>query len=45
MIHLEKLTLAPPIGRRVARINYSMYGALSALRVLNTHYLGIIMKA
>jgi SAM-dependent methyltransferase len=45
MIHLEKLTLAPPIGRRVARINYSMYGALSALRVLNTHYLGTIMKA
>jgi SAM-dependent methyltransferase len=44
-IHLEKLTLAPPIGRRIARISHSLYAAFSAVGILNTHYLGVIKKA
>lgn len=43
-IYLKRITLAPPIGRRIARISYSLYSALSASKVLNTHYLGIIRK-
>jgi SAM-dependent methyltransferase len=43
-IYVERLTLAPPLGRPIARISYSLYSFLSTLKVLNTHYLGIIRK-
>ena len=43
-IHLEKLTLAPPLGRPIARVSQGLYRAVSAIRPLCTHYLGIIRK-
>ena len=43
-VSLQKLTLAPPIGRRVAPISTSLYRALSHIKPLCTHYLGIIAK-
>jgi len=43
-VSLQKLTLAPPIGRRVAPISTSLYRALSLIKPLCTHYLGIITK-
>jgi ubiquinone/menaquinone biosynthesis C-methylase UbiE len=44
-IRLQKLTLAPPLGRPVARISPSIYRALSQIKVICTHYLGTISKA
>jgi SAM-dependent methyltransferase len=44
-IHLEKLTLAPPLGRPIARVSHGLYRAVSAIKPLCTHYLGIIRKA
>lgn len=43
-ISLQKLTLAPPIGRLVAPISTLLYRALSGIKPLCTHYLGIITK-
>jgi len=43
-VSLQKLTLAPPIGRRVAPISASLYRMLSQIKPLCTHYLGIITK-
>ena len=43
-ISLEKLTLAPPIGRRIARVSSPLYRVLSFIKPLCTHYLGIITK-
>lgn len=43
-IHLEKLTLAPPLGRPIARVSHRLYRAVSAIKPLCTHYLGIIRK-
>jgi ubiquinone/menaquinone biosynthesis C-methylase UbiE len=40
----ERLTLAPPIGRRIARVSSFLYRALSAVRVFDTHCLAIIRK-
>ena len=40
----HKLTLAPPIGRRIARFSPLLYRALSALKVLDTHCLATIRK-
>ena len=43
-IELEKLTLAPPLGRPLARISQSAYSALSKINMLCTHYLGTISR-
>jgi ubiquinone/menaquinone biosynthesis C-methylase UbiE len=43
-VSLQKLTLAPPIGRRVAPISTTLYRALSQIKPLCTHYLGSITK-
>jgi ubiquinone/menaquinone biosynthesis C-methylase UbiE len=43
-VSLEKLTLAPPIGRCVAPMSTSLYRVLSHIKPLCTHYLGIITK-
>jgi len=43
-IVLTRLTLAPPLGRRVAPISRSLYRALSCFSLLRTHYLGIISR-
>jgi ubiquinone/menaquinone biosynthesis C-methylase UbiE len=44
-IALQKLTLAPPVGRRVAPISPSLYRLLSGIKPLCTHYLGAITKS
>lgn len=43
-VSLRKLTLAPPMGRRVAPMSTLLYKALSQIKPLCTHYLGIITK-
>jgi ubiquinone/menaquinone biosynthesis C-methylase UbiE len=43
-IYLRRITLAPPVGRVVGNISVSLYRALSALKILNTHYLGVFQK-
>ncbi len=40
----ERLTLAPPIGRQIAKLSPLLYRALSAIKVLDTHCLAIIQK-
>jgi len=42
--HLQRTTLAPPLARRVAPMSSSLYGLLSALKILNSHYVGFIQK-
>lgn len=44
-IVLEKLTLAPPVGRPVARLSVPLYRLLSSIKPLCTHYLGLIIKS
>jgi SAM-dependent methyltransferase len=43
-IRLERMTLAPPLGRPIARVSTTLYRAASAIKLLCTHYLGIIRK-
>jgi len=43
-ITLRRLTLAPPLGRLVARLSPWLYRRLSAIKPLSTHYLGMIRK-
>lgn len=43
-IELRRLTLAPPLGRSIARLSRTLYGMLSAVKPLCSHYLGIITK-
>ena len=40
----ERLTLAPPVGRRIARVSTFLYRFLSAVKVLDTHCLALIRK-
>jgi ubiquinone/menaquinone biosynthesis C-methylase UbiE len=44
-VSLQKLTLAPPIGRRVAPFSTTLYRALSCIKPLCSHYLGIISRS
>jgi SAM-dependent methyltransferase len=44
-LHVERVTLAPPLARRVARFSWSACRALNAMRILNTHYLGLIARS
>jgi SAM-dependent methyltransferase len=43
-ISVERLTLAPPLGRPSARISSPLHSALSTLKIFSTHYLGHIRK-
>jgi len=43
-IQLERITLAPPLGRLIARTSPSLYRAAAAIKLLCTHYLGLIQK-
>jgi len=43
-VHLQKITLAPPIGRSLARVSPKLYGLASAIKPLCSHYLAIIRK-
>ena len=43
-IHLNRITLAPPIARKIAPYSWLLCYILESLRILNTHYLGVILK-
>jgi ubiquinone/menaquinone biosynthesis C-methylase UbiE len=43
-IHLRRITLAPPLARRIVPISWPVARLLEHLRLLNTHYLGVIRK-
>ena len=43
-VSLRRVTLAPPIARRLARVSWTGCMLLEALRVLNTHYLGVLRR-
>ncbi len=43
-IHLRRITLAPPLARRIVPISWPLARLLEQLRLLNTHYLGVIRK-
>jgi hypothetical protein len=43
-IELRRITLAPPIARSIAPYSHLAAGALEALRLLNTHYLGVLRR-
>lgn len=43
-ISVRRVTLAPPISRRVVRIHPAMYGVFNALPLLRTHILCFIQK-
>ncbi|SRR6266581_3204385 len=43
-IRLQRITLAPPIGRIVGRYSPLLYQLLSRTKILCTHYLGLIQK-
>jgi ubiquinone/menaquinone biosynthesis C-methylase UbiE len=43
-IKLWRITLAPPIARRLAPYSFLLCSLLEKLRFLNSHYLGIIRK-
>ncbi len=43
-LHAERVTLAPPLARRLAPLSWNLCRALNAMRVLNTHYLGLILQ-
>lgn len=44
LIHLRRITLAPPLARRIVPISWSIARLLEHLRMLNTHFLGVIQK-
>jgi len=43
-ITLRRITLAPPVARRLVPISWVTALLLEKLRVLNTHHLGILRK-
>jgi len=43
-IELHRITLAPPLGRIVAKYSWLVCYLLERLKIFNTHYLGIIQK-
>lgn len=42
-IELNRITLAPPIARRLAEFSWSFCAMLEALKIFNTHYLAVII--
>lgn len=44
IIQLKSITLAPPIARIIAPVSLILCNLLENMKILNTHYLGIIRK-
>lgn len=42
--HLQLITLAPPLARRLGRLTPVLYPLLSCIPFLRTHYLGLLIK-
>ena len=43
-ISFKRITLAPPLARKVAPLSFILYYVLEKLKIFNTHYLAIIKK-
>jgi ubiquinone/menaquinone biosynthesis C-methylase UbiE len=43
-VSLRRITLAPPISRRLVRISWTGALVLETLRLFNTHYLGLLQE-
>lgn len=43
-ISLRRATLAPPLARRIVPVSWKLAALLEALRVLDTHYMGVIRR-
>lgn len=43
-IHLKRITLAPPLVRFLAKYSYIFCSVLENIKILNTHYIGVIKK-
>jgi ubiquinone/menaquinone biosynthesis C-methylase UbiE len=43
-VEFHKVTLAPPLARRVARSSRTLYAILCSIAVLRTHYLALITR-
>jgi ubiquinone/menaquinone biosynthesis C-methylase UbiE len=43
-VELRRATLAPPLARRVVPASWTLASVLEALRVFDTHYLGLIRR-
>jgi hypothetical protein len=43
-LDLRRITLAPPLARRIVPLSWSLARFLEHLRILNTHYLSVIRK-
>ncbi len=44
LVRLERITLAPPIARRMVPISWIASSILEKMRVCNTHYLAVVRK-
>lgn len=44
-VNAQRVTLAPPLARRLAGFSLTLCRGLSAIRVLNTHYLALIERS
>ncbi len=44
-VALRRATLAPPLARRIVPVSWTLAALLEALRVFDTHYLGVIRNA
>jgi hypothetical protein len=43
-VHLERLSVAPPLARILNKISPLAYHVASAMKVFSTHYLGLFEK-
>jgi|SRR5215218_2140941 len=43
-VALRRTTLAPPLARRIVPVSWNLAALLESLRVLDTHYFGVILR-
>jgi hypothetical protein len=43
-VSLRRATLAPPLARRIVPVSWNLAALLESLRVLDTHYFGMIRR-
>ena len=44
-VHVKRVTLAPPVARRLVPISWLASLVMEQLTIFNTHYLGVIRRA
>lgn len=45
LLHLQRVTVAPPLTRRMGRLAPILYPALAWVKLCSTHYLGVFQKS